>query len=80
MTGRPTVIARVRWRGGWWAESSSTRVRLFTRPANANDYAERLRAKGYAVEVCYAELAPWAVAEGAPFSVDAPDGAEGDLW
>lgn len=65
---KSTMITRVRWRGDWWQAHSAVRSRTFIRPADAERFAERLRAEAYDVEISKAERSPWLVIERAPFT------------
>lgn len=65
---KSTMITRVRWRGDWWQAHSAVRSRTFIRPADAERFADRLRADAYDVEVSVAERSPWLVTDRAPFT------------
>lgn len=62
------TVARLRWRAPSYATDTATRVRLFTRLADAQAAAERLRERGYEVELARAERTPWFVTRPATWS------------
>lgn len=71
-----TTIARLRWRAPWWSPSTATRARIYARPGDAWDAADRLTAKGYKAEVSMAERTTWRMVRPAPWST----GPVADAW
>lgn len=64
-------LARVRWRGPAYGAATATRVKLYSRSADAEAAAERLRSRGYDVELSSAERTAWSVTR--PASWSSPD-------
>ena len=60
----------MRHRGRWWTTAASTRVRYYSRHANAAAFADRMRDAGHDVELSYVRVGRWTVTRPAAFTVE----------